>query len=279
MAQLDPAVCSSPACSARLSNARANRPLTLRNVAAANKSSACRSRRLRVFSGGNGLDTIYGQAGDDTIWGDAKDALDTGNAKDLLYGGDGRDTIYGGNGADVIYGDNEAAGEFAVADVVYNDTIYGDNGGDRIVGGLGADALTGGNGPDVFVYTSNNFDTVSDSFYTPGDPVASPYLDAARKSWDIITDFASGEDDIDLSALNAKLTGDGPATLVWSGATTTDADAGNSAASRAHAVWADDTHSFIYADIDGDGAADMKMGQQRRAWRFHWCKYHSRDNL
>ena len=113
------------------------------------------------ISGGNGLDTIYGQAGDDTIWGDAKDALDTGNAKDLLYGGDGRDTIYGGNGADVIYGDNEAAGEFAVADVVYNDTIYGDNGGDRIVGGLGADALTGGNGPDVFVYTSNNFDTVS----------------------------------------------------------------------------------------------------------------------
>ena len=81
---------------------------------------------------------------------------------------------------------------------------------------------------------------------------------SAPDVWDIIADFTSG-DKIDLRPLNAKLTGAGPDVLTWLGIQTTDAAAGTNAPARAHGVWTDDGNNFIYADIDGDGAADMKI--------------------
>jgi Ca2+-binding RTX toxin-like protein len=50
-----------------------------------------------VVNGGNDNDTIYGYAGNDTLRGDA------GN--DTIYGGDGNDTLYSGTGTDILYGD------------------------------------------------------------------------------------------------------------------------------------------------------------------------------
>ena len=66
---------------------------------------------------------------------------------------------------------------------VGSDTINGNNGGDTIIGGFGADHLTGSNGDDRFVYLS-----VADS-------------NAAQ--FDTISDFKSGSDRINLTALGA----------------------------------------------------------------------------
>ena len=116
-----------------------------------------------IAGGGHHGQIIYGGAGDDTINGTGK--------SDLIYAGSGNDTIKGNDGDDTIYGGSGS------------DTINGNNGGDTIVGGYGADNLTGSNGDDRFVYLS-----VADS-------------NAAR--FDVISDFRSGSDRIDLTALGA----------------------------------------------------------------------------
>ncbi|WP_064737339.1 VCBS domain-containing protein [Bradyrhizobium sp. Ai1a-2] len=116
-----------------------------------------------IAGGGYGGQIVYAGAGNDTVNG-------TGCA-DTLYGGSGNDTIKGNDGDDTIYGGSG------------NDTINGNNGCDTIVGGFGADSLTGGNGNDCFVYLS-----VADSH-------------AAR--FDTISDFRSGSDKINLTALGA----------------------------------------------------------------------------
>ena len=105
--------------------------------------------------------------------------------------------------------------------------------------------------------TTNNNNTVSDSLYATGAPIASPFTSV--HAWDIITDFTHNEDKLDLSQLNTRLTGAGPSVLAWLGEKGTDADAGTLNSSRAHGVWTNTDHTFIYADIDGDGQADMKI--------------------
>ena len=90
---------------------------------------------------------------------------------DNIYGGSGNDTIKGNDGDDTIYGGSGS------------DTINANNGNDTIIGGFGSDLLTGSNGDDRFVYLS-----VADS-------------NAAQ--FDVISDFRSGSDRIDLAALGA----------------------------------------------------------------------------
>ncbi|WP_349630390.1 VCBS domain-containing protein [Bradyrhizobium canariense] len=114
-----------------------------------------------IAGGGNAGQIIYAGAGSDTVNG-------TGKA-DILYGGSGNDTIKGNDGDDAIYGGSG------------NDTINGNNGNDTITGGFGADHLTGSNGSDRFVYLF--------------------VADSNAGQFDTITDFASGSDKIDLTAL------------------------------------------------------------------------------
>ncbi|MBR1131646.1 VCBS domain-containing protein [Bradyrhizobium iriomotense] len=116
-----------------------------------------------VAGGGSVSQIVYGGAGDDTLNG-------TG-VNDTIFGGSGDDTIKGNNGADLIYG---GSGQ---------DTIDGSNENDTIIGGFGADQLTGSNGDDVFVYLSA--------------------VDSRAGRFDTITDFRSGSDKIDLTALGA----------------------------------------------------------------------------
>ena len=116
-----------------------------------------------IAGGGDEGQIIYGGAGDDTLNGTGK--------SDIIYGGSGNDTIKGNDGDDTIYGGSGS------------DTINGNNGNDTIIGGFGADHLTGSNGDDRFVYLS-----VADS-------------NAAQ--FDTISDFKSGSDRIDLTALGA----------------------------------------------------------------------------
>jgi hypothetical protein len=105
-----------------------------------------------VQNGGNGNDTLTGNAGNDSLNG--------GNGEDTLIGNAGNDTLMGGNGTDLLLGN---AGD---------DLLYGDNGSDTLRGGLGNDTLTGGNGGDVFVFASGDgTDTITDFSVGQGDKI------------------------------------------------------------------------------------------------------------
>lgn len=128
------------------------------------------------LTGGAGNDALAGGAGDD--WLDAgigNDSLDGGDGDDHLLGGDGKDQLWGGAGADHLAG---GAG---------NDRLDGGSGDDRLDGGPGADVLTGGPGRDTFYFPNA--------------------ADSLGKSRDRITDFRSGEDVLDLSALGLDTDG------------------------------------------------------------------------
>jgi autotransporter-associated beta strand protein len=131
--------------------------------------------------------------------------------------------IGGGIGTDVIVG----------GDLV--DAINGGSDIDKIRGGGGADVLTGGSGADVFKYRN-----ASDSG-----------LGAAA---DIITDFVSGTDRINLTRIdtNPFLAGDQNFVFVDTVAFTNNG--------IAQIRWVDlGADLRIEADINGDGAADMHI--------------------
>jgi uncharacterized repeat protein (TIGR01451 family) len=118
------------------------------------------------IAAGAGFDTVYGVSGDNIIFG--------GGRMDMLYGGVGNDTINGDSGRDLLDGGDG------------NDVLHGGRNADTIIGGLGSDTMTGGQGYDVFVFRS---------------AAESPNT-LAR---DLITDFRSQFDKIDLSALHGDL--------------------------------------------------------------------------
>lgn len=183
-----------------------------------------------TLNGGEGNDTLYGQAGNDTLNG--------GNGDDLIYGGSGNDQIDGGAGNDTIYGGsgNEAAG-LAIRGGSGNDLIYGGSGNDAIQGNAGADTIIGGYGADQIdldVDDDGSMDTLQ-------------YLDLLDTN-DTVIGFVSGEDVIDLSALDAIMGGadDG---FAWAGQTPT-----NTAQVAAHSIswYTDGSDVIVLADTDGD---------------------------
>ena len=92
------------------------------------------------------------------------------SGNDTLTGGAGNDTLNGLDGSDTLIG------------LGGNDTLSGGNGPDILNGGTGQDTLSGNSGNDTFVFTA-----LADS------TVATP---------DLITDFTSGKDHIDVSAID-----------------------------------------------------------------------------
>lgn len=132
--------------------------------------------------GGSGADRIYGDQGNDTIYGEAdndviyggtgNDDINGGNANDRIYGQDGDDTLIGDNGNDKLWG---GAGNDLIDGGAGKDLIEGGNGNDTIDGGYGDDRMTGGAGADIFVFDG-------------------------RMRADTVTDFADGEDLLDMSA-------------------------------------------------------------------------------
>ena len=126
------------------------------------------------FSGSDGPSVILDNAagthilangGSDTVLsGEGDDRTEGGSGFDDIYGEEGDDSLKGGAGNDGLFG-----GEG-------DDTLDGGTEADLLVGGQGDDVLTGGAGADTFVFTPDHGD-------------------------DTITDFALGEDLIDLSSL------------------------------------------------------------------------------
>lgn len=159
-----------------------------------------------IINGNIGDNTLRGRSGGDTLDGKSgDDVLRGGRGNDSLNGDEDQDTLFGGRG---------------------NDTLSGGHGDDTLVGGLGKDTLTGNHGDDIF-----KFNKVAHS--------------TNDTSADTITDFASGEDLIDLAALSGTLTFIG-----------TDLFSGTQSELR---VTESGGNSIVRIDVDGDGSADMKI--------------------
>jgi Ca2+-binding RTX toxin-like protein len=130
-------------------------------------------------------------------------------------------------------GSLETNGNFRLFGGNADDVIKGGAGNDLIYGGLGADQLTGGAGVDVFRYQSAS--------------------ESTSTALDLITDFTSGTDGIDLSRVDANslLDGNQDFRLV-------DTFTGQGASSAGELrIYSDQGSWFIAGDTNGDGNADL----------------------
>jgi Ca2+-binding RTX toxin-like protein len=173
-------------------------------------------------TGGGGADEINGGDGNDFLNGQAgADVIDGGNEDDFILGGDGNDQLFGGAGDDSLFaqsGNDELSGGDG------SDTLNGGEGDNLLDGGSGSDVMVGGDGADIFAFQSS------------------------ADGPDEITDFASGTDQIQVSAsaFGGGLTAGGSVSLV-SGT--------DPAASGANGQFLFDTDDgTLYWDADGTGA-------------------------
>ncbi len=148
-----------------------------------------------TVQGGSGNDTIYGSAGRNVLLGnDGNDLIQTSAGGDFAAGGAGNDTVLGAGGDDTIFaglGDDfigGGAGNDQITAGAGNNRIFGGLGDDTITAGAGKDIVSGGPGADVFVFAN----------------AAAIGIGAGR---DVITDFTSGVDHIDLTALGTSFNG------------------------------------------------------------------------
>lgn len=230
-----------------------------------------------ILTGGEGNDALFGSTGNDrldggadgdTMWGGVGDDVYTVDSNgDVLWEieGQGRDTVevyyhdyyrmpdnvedvvafdpdytfIFGNGLNNRMVGNAAANTFFGGDG--KDVIVGGGGVDRLQGDADADRLTGGSGADFFIFTK-----LADSLDLP------PRSDGRKFLADIITDFTSGEDKINLQEIDAIPGGiDNSFTFIGTGIFT------GTAGQLRYDVQAGLAH--IYADVDGDGYADMHI--------------------
>ena len=226
-----------------------------------------------MISGNGAANTLEGMDGNDTLRGMAgNDVLIGGAGNDVLIGGTGADTMSGGLGNDdyevVEAGDTaiEAAGggldtvwtsiSFTLAAEVENliksgisaftgtgnnlaNRITGNAGNDTLIGGLGNDTLIGGAGADTFAYLS-----LADSGTT-----------AATR--DVIADFISGTDRVDLSGMDANTSVIGNNVFTFVG---TGVFSGGGAAGAGQLRYISvGGNTLIEGDVNGDGVADFQI--------------------
>ena len=217
-----------------------------------------------VLTGGRGLDSFVGGLGDDTYVLDQEgeleevtemigagsdtvrityanvsktSALTVDLAGGLLKGvehvtvtGKGLFDVFGNGQDNVLIGNassNLLAGEGG------NDNLDGKAGADVLVGGGGADLLTGGAGKDVF-----DFNDLSE-------------MGVTSSTWDVITDFKTRSDRIDLSSLDADTATVGDDVF---GAALLDGSAGFTTAGQLKFVG-----SVLYGNTDADADAEFAI--------------------
>ena len=135
--------------------------------------------------GGDGGDALYGYGGNDTIeGGGGSDHIEAGEGDDSVDGGEGHDTLFGGGGNDTLVG---GAG---------NDNLAGHGDDDVLQGGIGDDILEGGAGNDTLEGGTGN-----DTLY--GDGGADTFVFEADNGADVVGDFSTTDDTIDLSAFTS----------------------------------------------------------------------------
>ena len=200
---------------------------------------------------GTGLDnTLTGGLGDDTLNGfSGVDILRGGSGLDSLLGGDDDDQLFGGDGADVVFGDfggdqmRGGTGADTMTGGSGEDTLQGEAGNDSLIGGDDDDLLIGGRGRDLLTGGAD-FDTFQILRLIDSGTAA-----ATR---DIITDFVTGSDVIDLSRLDARQGGADDAFVLIGTAVF-----GNVAGQlRFRVVGA---NAVVDGDVNGDGVADFSV--------------------
>ncbi len=201
----------------------------------------------RLDGGGGGADTLAGGLGNDvyvvgggdgvteaanagtdevrtalssyTLGANVEHLLGTSASGQRLVGNGLANTVTGGAANDTLDG---AAG---------NDTLRAGGGSDVLIGGGGADSLAGQAGADIFRYNSAS--------------------DSASGLADLIGDFQSGLDRIDLSRVDANSNADGDQAFSWIGSNAFGNVAGELR------TYNSGGYRWIAGDTDGDGDGDI----------------------
>ena len=238
--------------------------LTLTGTAAINGTGNFLANTLvgnnsaNILNGLAGNDRLFGNGGDDTLFGGngndvlkggvGNDKLNAGNGNDSLFGNGGDDILNGHNGADKLDGGlgndtlNGGSGNDILSGLAGDDSLNGAIGDDKLFGGAGADTFFGGLGADKM---AAGVDTAKDTFLY--NSVAESRAVAAH---DQIFQFESGEDVIDLSAIDANNASAGDQAFTFTGLTAT-----------ANSVWleTDGANLLVFADVTGDAVADFEI--------------------
>jgi Ca2+-binding RTX toxin-like protein len=202
---------------------------------------------IDTFDGGSDTDTFVVTSELTLLGGDTRTiSLQTG---ELLYNSSVRGTLIDienveVNGNHTVIGDGEsnrltntsATLGIQIDGAGGDDTLNGGGGNDTLNGGADKDFLDGGLGNDAYV-----FDSVSDI----GDSIATR---------DVINDFTQGDDQIDLSGIDALITTDAIDAFTWLG---TAGHTGDGATLRYTVNGAGNT--LIFGDVDADGGGDFTL--------------------
>ena len=194
------------------------------------------NERDNELHGNDGEDALYGGTGNDKLYGESqRDFLAGGEGNDELWGADGDDILLGEEGDDILWGGSQ---DDILIGGAGNDRLYGESGNDVLDGGDGDDVLDGDSGNDILVggagQNTLEGDWGNDTFVI--DPSKLNGVDLH----DIITDFGTGNDVLDLSDLLASL-GDGkPA----------NAGEANALVNLQHGA----DYTSVLVDADGKGA-------------------------
>lgn len=265
----------------------ANRALTDRSVGTSGDDYLFGDELANIIDGLDGNDTILGLDGDDTLFGSAgDDVLEGGLGDDVLDGGAGADVLVGGLGFDTASYDSadgivrldllgiaadvgDAVGDtFDSIEALEgsrfsdqfrgdndNNVINGGNGWDRLAGRQGDDTIEGGLGSDR-LYGNNGVDVMTGGTTTQTDyfvffRATDSGVGAGNR--DIITDFQTGIDQIDLGHVDANSATVADDAFVFIGTTAFSSTAGEL---RFEQIG---TETIAQADVDGDGAADWEV--------------------
>ena len=135
-------------------------------------------------NGGLGNDKLHGGLGKDKLNGGAgKDFLDGGDDTDEINGNSGNDNLVGGSGRDSLFG---GSGKDTLSGGVDNDILKAGDGNDKLIADAGKEVMTGGKGHDTFVFLNESM------------------LNQSIRLQDVIKDFVTGTDVIDLSIIDAN---------------------------------------------------------------------------
>ena len=146
--------------------------------------------------GGDGNDEMYGNAGDDILHGGTGDDTLSGDAgNDKINAGTGDDAVSGGIGDDKLRGQS---GDDEISGGDGSDFIDGGSGADALSGGAGVDKLVGGIGSDTIEGGAGN-DQIWGGHWS-GDNSADTFVVSSGSGKDIIHDFETDHDQIDLSS-------------------------------------------------------------------------------
>src|SRR5215471_460952 len=228
---------------------------------------------------GDGADTLIsienltGSAFADTLKGNAGDNILTGGAgDDILEGHGGNDILDGGDGSDTAsYTDmttgvqidlNSSSQQVAATEFdhlisienltgsAFADRLTGNAGANALNGGAGNDLLTGGLGHDMLTGDAGN--DVFDFNSVDETPVGAGLRD-------IITDFTSGQDKIDLSAIDASLTRKGDQAFKFIGTQSFDGKEGELRYQTYDQPGTANDFTVVSGDVNGDRIADFEI--------------------